>query len=287
MTELATTPGTGVSDGGQGGAPAVGGATGTTAPAGTWFDGFDDDAKGYVQNKGWKDPADLLGSYRNLEKLTGAGPDKLLKMPAPDDAQGWNDFYNRLGRPETPDAYKLPLPEGDSGEFAKVASSWFHEAGLTEKQAEAVASKWNEYMGQAQQQMEVQQREQYQQTVQQDNASLQQEWGSAYEQNIQVAKVAAREFGFDGPTIDKMEQALGFGGLMKLMHSIGSKVGEASFVSGESGGAGRFGVMAPAQAQAQIKALQGDAGFIKRYTAGDADAKSTMERLHKWAYPDA
>lgn len=284
MTELATTP----VDAGQGGAP-VGAAESTGAAPATadWFESFDTEIKGYVQNKGWKDPGELLNSYRNLEKLTGAGPDKLVKLPSPEDTQGWDEFYSKIGRPESPDGYKLPVPEGDSGEFAKVASSWFHELGLSETQAEKLAGKWNEYMGQAQQQMEVQQREQYQQTVQQDNAALQQEWGSAYEQNIQLAKVAAKEFGFDGPTIDKLEQALGFGGLMKMMQGIGSKIGEANFVSGDNGGAGRFGVMTPAQAQSQIKALQSDAGFVRRYTAGDAEARGQMEKLHKWAYPDA
>lgn len=283
MTDQTPIPGTP----GQGGAPAAPAAP-AAAPTGQWFDGFDDDSKGYVQNKGWNDPKDLLGSYRNLEKLTGAGPDKLLKLPSGTDPAEMDAFYAKLGRPESPEGYKLPVPDGDDGAFAKTAAGWFHELGLTATQAEKLSAKWNEHIGQQAQQAEAGRAEQYKANIEKENQALSGEWGAAYEQNISIAQTAAREFGFDGPTIDKLEEALGFAGLMKFMHNVGSKIGEASFIAGDSNGAaGRFGVMTPAQAQSQIKSLQNDAGFIKRYTSGDSEAKAQMEKLHKWAYPDA
>ena len=257
------------------------------APSGSWIDSFDDEAKGFVQNKGWKDSADLLGSYRNLEKLTGAGPDKLLKLPTGDDKAEWDAFYTKLGRPESADGYKLPVPDGDDGAFAKTAAGWFHELGLTAAQAEKLSAKWNEHVGQMGQQAEAQKGEAYKAQIEQDNKALTSKWGAAYEQNINIAKTAAREFGFDGPTIDKLESALGFAGLMEFMHNVGSKIGEASFVSGDSGAPGRFGVMTPDQAKQQITALRSDSGFISKYTAGDAEAKAKMAQLHKWAYPEA
>lgn len=251
------------------------------APAGNWYDGFDDDTRGYVQNKGWQKPDDLLNSYRNLEKLTGAGPDKLFKLPDDGDTEGWNNLYGKLGRPEKPVDYKLPLPEGADGEFADWAKGTFHELGLTTKQGEALAAKWNEFVGGK----ATASQEQFKMEIANQDKALKQEWGAAYEQNLNVARNAARELGFDAPTVDKLEQSLGFSGLMKMMHNIGSKVGEASFVSGDTS-TGKFGIMTPEAARSQIKALQSDAAFVRDYTAGKVDARQKMQQLHQWAYPE-
>ena len=115
-----------------------------------WYDSFSDEGlKGFVQTKGWDAPEKAIHSYRELEKFIGAPKDQLLRLPKDDtDTEGWDAVWNRLGRPASAAEYKLPLPEGDSGEFAKVASTWFHEAGIPQKAAERLAAKWNEYTGQ-------------------------------------------------------------------------------------------------------------------------------------------
>lgn len=262
---------------------ATSGPASGAAPASAWTDGFDPDSLGFVQNKGWAGPKDVLTSYRNLEKLVGAGPDKLLQIPGADDADAWNSVYNRLGRPEKPEDYSINMPkEMADEEFAGWARNTFHELGLTNKQAEALSTKWNEYMGGRQGQSQ----EAYKMEVAQQNDALKKEWGAAYDQNLTMAKTAAREFGLDGATIDKLEQAMGFAGLMKFMQGIGSKIGEASFVSGDGAGAGNnFGAMTPQGAMQQISALRADPAFVKRYTEGDTEARAKMEQLHKWAYP--
>ncbi len=38
-----------------------------TPPAAGWSDGLPDDMKGYVENKGWKDPSEVLSSNQNIE----------------------------------------------------------------------------------------------------------------------------------------------------------------------------------------------------------------------------
>jgi hypothetical protein len=47
----------------------------------------DPELKGYVENKGWKDPVELLNGYRNLEKLVGQAR---IAMPKDEnDAEGY------------------------------------------------------------------------------------------------------------------------------------------------------------------------------------------------------
>src|SRR5690606_18358521 len=83
--------------------PAAPAATTTTQTTATdWTSGFSDDLKGFVQNKGFKDPASVLDSYRNLEKLMGTPKERLLRLPENmDDANAMGEIYTRLGRPQT------------------------------------------------------------------------------------------------------------------------------------------------------------------------------------------
>ena len=68
-----------------------------------------------------------------------------LVMPGKDATpEQWGEFYKQVGRPDAPEGYELPVPEGDDGAFAKQASGWMHEAGLSKDQAAKLAVKWNE-----------------------------------------------------------------------------------------------------------------------------------------------
>lgn len=262
-----------------GGAPAPSTPPPAAAPA-DWTSGLNDDFKGYVQNKGFKDPTAVLDSYRNLEKLMGAPKERLLKLPEKmDDEAAMMDIFNKLGRPEKAEDYNLPVPQGMDDSFAKWAKESFHKMGLTKTQAEKFGANWNEYvMGQSQARQDA-----FKAKAAGEVDALKKEWGMAHEKNVNVAKNAARAFGVDEATIEKLEATMGFAPLMKFMHGIGSKLGESNFVAGN--GNGGFGALSPQAAIDQISALRGDADFVKKYTSGDVEAKAKMEHLHKMAYP--
>lgn len=246
-----------------------------------WVSGFSDDQKGYVQNAGFSGPGAVVDAYRNLEKLIGAPKERVLKLPEKADDPAWNDIHSRLGKPATANDYKIEVPKGSDPAFAEWAKSTFHEVNLTSAQAEKLAAKWNEHMIGAQ---SAQQTE-YQLKSDQEEKGLQKEWGAAFDQNINVAKRAAQAFGLNGEMVDKLEQAMGYAGVMKFMHTLGSKVGEDTFVRGGQSSSG-FGAMTPEAARNRISALRHDGDFVKRYTAGDVVAKDEMAKLHQWAYPE-
>lgn len=259
--------------------PPAGNTNGDSGQSGnTWYDKFEDaELKGYVQNKGWKDPSELAVGYKNLEKLLGG--EKLPMPKGADDAEGWGRVYDALGRPKSAEEYKLPLPTGDDGGFAKVASGWMHEAGLNQKQAEIIASKWNEYMQTA----NGNETQQSAAKVEADLTSLKGEWGQTWDENINLGQRAAKTFGLDADKLSAMENALGTGEMLKLMSRIGRGLTEHNFEGGNTPTG--FG-MTPAAAQERITALRNDPAWASKYMSGGADQQAEMRKLMAIAYPD-
>jgi hypothetical protein len=257
--------------------PAPTPATGETpTPTTTWTSGLNDEVKGWVENKGFKDPAAVIDSYRNFEKLMGAPKERIIKLPEKSDDPAWNDIYGRLGRPGDPKEYDLKaIPDPKFGEFSKKT---FHELGLTKKQGEALAEKWKEYYSagatEASQAADAK--------AAQEESDLKKEWGTAHEQNINIAKRAAAMFKLDPDSVDGLEKTMGYKKTMAFLHEIGSKLGEGTFIGGEGGNSG---ALTPAAALNQINTLMADSTFSHKYSNGDAEAKAKMEALHKMAYP--
>lgn len=264
-------------------APASGGtpppvAGGSSTPAmPDWMQGFTDERRGFVTNKGWKTNGDMLESYQNLEKLVHTSEDKLIRLPAAEDKEGWDGLYSRLGRPVQPADYKIEAAkEGGDPKFAEWASKNFHELGLSTKQGQELAQRFSAYGAQMKSDGDAA-------TIaklQQGQEALKKEWGAAHEQNINIAKRGSVAAGMDKATLDKIESVVGFDGVMRLFHNVGRMIGEGSFTTGDAGN----GMLTPQQAQDKISAFKSDPGWVKRYTEGDAHAKAEMQRLHQMAY---
>lgn len=248
-------------------------------PQGNWYDGFSDANKGVVQDRQWSGPEALVESYVNLEKLTGVGPDRLLKLPKSGAApEEWNPVWERLGRPGTPEGYEFSKDNRDPA-LLEWAGKAFHKHGLPKSAAEGLLKDYEEFT----QQMLDSEEARYSEGVVQQANGLKKEWGAAFDQNVSLAKSAAAKLGMDAYKVDALERILGFDGVMKMFHDIGSRTGESDFVTG---GPTPLGVMTPAAAKARISALQGDPDFGRRYIAGDSSARAEMDKLHKWAYPE-
>ena len=84
-------------------APATAAPAATDAPA-DWTAGLDADAKSYLETKGFKSPAEALTALRGYEP------------------------------PATADAYDIPVPAGESPDFAKAVAPLFHRAGLSSRE---------------------------------------------------------------------------------------------------------------------------------------------------------
>jgi len=277
MSETATAASTG-----DNGGTASAGAAPAPAPAGNtsvWSATFDEGTQAYVSAKGWQSPADLLTSYRNLEKFAG-GSKNLLELPGVDaEDSAWEQVFNKLGRPESPDQYGLQVPEGASPELTEWFKGTAHKLGLTAKQAQALYQEWNGMSGSLQEKMQAQMAQQSEQAID----SLKQEWGQQFDSMVDSGKRAVRALGLDEGKLSDMESKLGTAEMLKLFATLGQKMGEDSFAGGERSGSGSFG-LTPAAAKQQISDLRSDQRFMQEYISGNPDAVNKMKRLMEAAY---
>jgi hypothetical protein len=263
------------------------GTPGTATPAKAdagptkWTDSFDPDLKEYVSQKQFQDPKSVLESYRNLEKLHGVPRERLLKIPESADDKAWEEIHTKLGKPATPEGYGFKPKDPQDPSFTNWASSTFHKLNLSATQGQALVKEFNDMQAGIQ----AEEAAKYQATVQEQTGKLKKEWGAAFNQNVNRARQAYRQFGIPDAAVDSLEKSMGFDGVMKLFHNLGSAIGEHSFENGS--GSNNFGeaILTPEQANAKIKALKQDSEWTKRYLSGDVKAKSEMQRLHEMANP--
>jgi hypothetical protein len=279
--------GAGSGAGGAGDPGAAGGQPGASGggQSGDWTSALTPEMRGFVQNKGFKDPAGLIESYQNSEsligKLTGAGKDRILVLPDRADAPEWNAVHEKLGRPKDAKGYELPIPEGSDPKFAEAAATKLHELGVPKEAGQKLGAWWNEQVA------AMQKADQAQAETRRTEAasSLKKEWGAAYQQNMDLVDSTAAKLGLSDQHVTALGQALGNAEAAKLIHKLGLKTGEHGFTSGDSK-TGGGGALTPAAAQARINDLKNDRSFVDRLTKGEIGAKEEWDRLHRQMHPE-
>jgi hypothetical protein len=188
-------------------APAAAPAEPPAAP--TWTDGLDAATKAMIEKDGYKSPADLVAKVRGYQA------------------------------PETPEGYEIPVPEGESPDFAKAVAPLFHKAGLSPVQAKALAEGWNEMQG-AQKaaaiEAEAAAEREAAALAERQQGDLKREWGDKFDANTELAKrairsgMAAAGLKDDGMAemIGSLERAHGFAAVHKFFAALGAPMAEAS-----------------------------------------------------------
>lgn len=272
MSEAAAAGNTG--DNGSAGA----GATNNTGAPQSWNAGFDEDTNAYVSNKGWQNPADVLNSYRNLEKFVG-GSKNLLELPGENaDETALNNFFNKLGRPESPDKYNIKMPDGGDPDLTNWFKQNAHKIGLTDKQAAGLFDAWNSMSVERIKAIEAEEKRKGDEEI----ANLQKEWGQGYNAQIDAGKRAVQALGYDEAKLNDLEGKMGTAELLRLLAAVGSKMGEDNFEGGDRSNAG-FG-LTPAAARQEIADLKLNKEFMAEYLKGNTDAVAKMKRLMEYAH---
>ncbi|EOJ2847250.1 TPA: hypothetical protein QHZ17_004930 [Klebsiella pneumoniae subsp. pneumoniae] len=152
----------------------------------------------------------------------------LEKLPEDSDEKGWQELYEKLGRPEKVEDYGIKPPEGSDGTFLNTALSWMHESGLNKKQAETVINKFNEYA--------AEQQKSAQENIANQNAANREKviksWGSEVEANTAILQNAVQRF-FPDAVIEKFNTAglLNDPDLVNAVLAIGKALGEDKTVT--------------------------------------------------------
>lgn len=178
----------------------------------------------------------LAKSYINATRMIGQDKVAVPNENSTDDQ--WNEVYGKLGRPESPDKYKLevksdvvPLDEGAIKSFAENA----HQLGLNNKQAQGILEFYKNSMEGSAQQNQVDM-----ETAQaQAEQELRKEWGGNYEANIKKAGAVAKA-NMDANILDmQLKDGTRLGdhpAIIKGFANIANLMSEDKLVSTESEG---------------------------------------------------
>ncbi len=262
------------------------------AAGGEWFGGFANaEVKTWAQAKGFKDPEAVTESAYNLEKLIGFDKAGRTLVVPKDDAspEEWKAFNAKLGVPEKPGDYKLPLPADADPNLVSTIQGWMHKAGATPKMAEALTKEFVEFS--------VQQKTQEEKALfdLSDKAfgETTARWGKEADANLELGKrftaqLLPSEVTLDDGTkvtrqqfLEKVFNATGAtGAMLELFAKAGRGMGEHVMHTTSGGG---MPDNSPAAAQAKIKQLTSDPAWSNAYLNGDKEKLALMSELQRQA----
>lgn len=239
-----------------------------------WRSSLPDELKTAKPLQSIKSVEDLAKGFVNAQSVIGRRFEDLTP-------EQLSEYYGALGRPESPEDYKFEAPEGR--EINTELESWFRnqafEGGLTKAAAEKLFNDFTameaETLAQREQMVELQMQEQQKQ--------LQKDFGPAYDERVNLANRALREFGGDEAIAAITESGLqNHPALVKLLANAGETLAEGNFTSGQK--TGKFG-MTSEEASEQISKLRADPEFSKHYmdpsSSKHKEAASKLEELYK------
>jgi len=216
----------------------------------------------------------LAKSYIHANRKLGVPAEQLMRVPQDSSDPAWNDVYNSIGRPETPDGYHFGENYNDEmlGDFKTIA----HNLGLNQDQANKILDLYQE-SGQAEEQAN---NEQFEEMHAVGVAALQKEWGKNYNENIELSRRAFFQFA-SKDALDVIEQS-GIGNhpeVIKMFSNIGKLLKEDGIMVGEPG---IGNAVSPAMAQERINEKLGDPEFNKMYLdKGHPQHANSVEEMSK------
>lgn len=193
-------------------------------------------------------------------------------------------YYARHGRPDAPDGYALAAPDEDSAtpyvpELEQAARAWFHEAGLSQHQAEILFERWNAFASEGSRDAELTRADERARA----EHELRGEWGRTFDRRVAAAGRAVAEFG--GAELAHYLDETGLGNdprLVRAFARIAETVAEDSLVGD---GDGDF-LIAPDAARTEItRSLRNPAYFDPGHPEHEASV-ARMRELFAAAYPE-
>lgn len=259
-------------------------STETATSNSDWRASLSEDIRENPSFSKFKDVNGLAASYVNLQSHLGR--DKIAKPVTDSD---WDDVYEFLGRPASPDAYEVPLPDGLSDEvaaqFTEQRLSSFkqeaHRLGLNANQVKSlvawqagnVSAQHEDYKGAIDQSME------------RGETALKAEWGRAYDQNIGFARKAFKEYGGDA-LASKMESS-GLGNdpdVLKAFANIARTTMADKDLAGPSGGTQM--ALTPEEARSEASTIMAHPAYTNRRHPEHAAMVRKVQGLFNQAYSD-
>lgn len=263
------------------GEPPAEGEGGAKEPpkAASWRDKLPEEIRDNPSLSKFKDPLEVAKAYVNAQKMIGA--DKLVLPNKNSGDEDWNQVFDKLGRPESPDKYEVSLPENShiDEEFVKPFQEQAHKLGLLPKQVQGLVEWFSTTDAEAQAKAQTE----YKSTLDEKINGLKSEWGAAFDNKLHKVNLAIREFGGE-ELLSKIEQSdLGNDvDFLKLM----AAVGEQTLSEDKLKGGGTGSSMTPNQAKQEYTKIIGDMAhpYHNKSHPGHAEAVKEVQRLMGYAH---
>jgi hypothetical protein len=256
----------------------------TQQPAGNWFDGFEPEIKGYLQNRGLDklDPAAAFlktaEAHRLAEKRLGAPSDELVRFPKDPNDAAWADVHKRLGRPDDVTGYDFStVKHVDGKDFDAGLAGALREAALQGNVPAGAALRIAEAMAKHMDIQAATTAERSTQAAALENELLRNNWGPNYETNRFMASKGAEILGFTPEQVAAMERSVGGAKVMEGFLKAGMATGEARQITGVAETGTR--AVSADQAVSRLEELKADRGWAQKWMSGDAAAKTEFESL--------
>jgi len=240
-----------------------------------WRDVIPEDLRNVPVIQQTKDITSMAKQLINAQKALGGK----IKIPADGDTAGWDDVYNKLGRPESVDGYKVTRPEvvegiqydeGREKSFLETA----HQLGLNNSQVNALIN-WNQEQAKMQLGKSAE-------MAKDAVSTLKGEWGNAFDERLAITERLVDKYGGDDVEMALQDNPT----LIKFIYELGHNLIEGSAV-----GEGKAGfTMSPREAIEEINKKMRDPNFTKAYYSSKdpthESAVEEMKRLNEMAYPE-
>ena len=241
-----------------------------------WYESLPEELKNEPTVQKYKTVEEAAKGLVNAVKMIGR--DKVV-VPKPDaDPSEWESFFDAVGRPKTPDEYKVELENAD-GDFLKSFKDAAHRSGLNQQQVDGLLSFWNQATERAVEKMQTSRQAEITEGVE----ALKKDWGTAFDREVAVAKRAVRSL-CDEEQMELLNEGLGNDPrIVKLFNRLGKMMGEDTLKALPDS------TTVVESAKAEITRLKGDASFIQKLndkmSPGHREAVEQFRILHERAFP--
>lgn len=264
----------------------------------SFLSSLSDDLKSNESLKKFKDIDSLAKSYVNLQSMVGSSlripsqdasaeakeeffkklesVEGIARLPSKEDEAQFLNFMNKLGRPESPDAYEIPQVESLLKDEVKMkAAAEFkalaHNLGLTNKQAKAlmemdlqrVSAKEEEVVSFAERGVQA----------------LKKEFGEAFEGRAQLASAMAKELVKKYPEFKDSLRDPSIAYNPVLIHAL-AELGKVNQERGTLGSNVKSSSLTPAEIHARISEIQSNKAD-PYWNASDPNHKARVEYVSK------
>ena len=181
------------------------------------WDTVSDEDFSYISNKGFKTPADLLKSYRELEKAYSSK----VSIPKDGDKKGFDKLYMKLGMPQDVDGFDIDFLEKD-----KELGNQFKQVCLENNILPQSAKALYDWYVKSRDEAENKIAQNWENDSIAEMKEMEQQWGNNAKRNMELMKRGIRMVSNDDDVIENMERALGTKKMMETFCRLGEAVSE-------------------------------------------------------------